>query len=224
MSNAMVSGYQKDAKEIFLDFCNEQIEQEKMKVCFRNFYEKIVFMQKRMKDQLVIRYSKIDILHSAWDVVYAFIMRKASSRKDQNVMKFLQKIAILDMTKRMKNECLIKYLNQCRRLHSIAFLQWRIKYPTKFTNIRQCEKLIAKMSNNIHKKIRYTWPTEDTIKAATLPNAMYDKYKLLETARKDDPPVPLFYVSDKPTHKINAFADIGWCDPFANENKKGILQ
>lgn len=79
-----------------------------MKKQFRTFYEKIVFIQVRMKDQIALRSSKIEVLYSAWDQVYASIMRKASSsrRKDRNVLDFLQQIARLDMSKRMKDEVL----------------------------------------------------------------------------------------------------------------------
>lgn len=90
-SSAMAGGAEALSKVIFLQFMRIQIEEEKMKVKFRTFYEKIVFMQKRMKDQIEIRSSKVEVLCSAWEQVYASIMRRASARrKDRNVLDFLQ--------------------------------------------------------------------------------------------------------------------------------------
>jgi len=87
----MAGGAEALSKVIFLQFMRIQIEEEKMKVKFRTFYEKIVFMQKRMKDQIEIRSSKVEVLCSAWEQVYASIMRRASARrKDRNVLDFLQ--------------------------------------------------------------------------------------------------------------------------------------
>lgn len=44
----MHMGYNKNSKEIFTDFMVEQIENEKIKRCFRFYYEKIVYLQKRI--------------------------------------------------------------------------------------------------------------------------------------------------------------------------------
>ena len=82
MSNAVWMEPQKKSKEVFRHFMEEQIEQEKMKMCFRDFYGKIVFMQNKMKDMMIIRHCKVEVLNSAWDQVYTCIMRKASKRKD----------------------------------------------------------------------------------------------------------------------------------------------
>lgn len=92
MSNSLLPQYESHSKLVFTNFMQVQIEEEKMKICFRSFYEKIVFMQKRMKDQIIIRYSKVEVLYSAWDQVYACILRKATStkRKDPAVREFLQ--------------------------------------------------------------------------------------------------------------------------------------
>ena len=82
-----------------------------------------------MRRQLEIRYSKVDVLLNAWDLVASAIMRRASRRKDQAVMTMLQDIAILDSNPTVKRHVLLKYVNKCRELHSIAFLQWRMLYP-----------------------------------------------------------------------------------------------
>ena len=54
---------------------------------------------------------------------------------------------------------------------------------------------------------------------------MYDKYKTIEKkVEGGTESMPLFYTHDKVPHKINTFGDIGMCDPFAYENKRGIIQ
>jgi len=69
-------------------------------------------------------------------------MKKASKRRDPAVLKLLQQIAIVDTKPGLKRDLLLRYVNQCRERHSIAFLQWRLLYPTPFVQAEACEELI----------------------------------------------------------------------------------
>lgn len=67
------------------------------------------------------------------------------------MMTMLQDIAILDSNPTVKRHVLLKYVNKCRELHSIAFLQWRMLYPTRYTNMEDVEELIlARISNLVN--------------------------------------------------------------------------
>ena len=48
-------------------FLKQQIYRERMKIICRNFYERVRFMQKRMKNSLIIRQAKVDVLMFHWE-------------------------------------------------------------------------------------------------------------------------------------------------------------
>jgi hypothetical protein len=122
LGNAFQLSIEKRAKVVLADFLQRHIQREKIKIQGRAFFRKIIFMQARMRRQLEIRYSKVEVLLTAWEHVAAAIMRKASKRKDQAVLQLLQDIALLDSKPAVKRQLMLRYVNKCRELHSIAFL------------------------------------------------------------------------------------------------------
>lgn len=151
-------------------------DRERIRSAGATFYERIVFMQRRMRKQLAIRYSKIDVLESAWDQVLTSIMKKASKRKDQQVLKLMQEIAVLQ-NKPVRRQLLHLYLNKCRELHSIAFLQWRLLYPAETVIVENVEELILARISNLVNGLNFDLrPSLETQQAAKVPSVMLDKY------------------------------------------------
>lgn len=176
-----------------------------------------------MRKQLAIRYSKIDVLESAWDQVLASVMLKASRRKDQPVLKLVQDIAVLQ-NRPVRRQLLRLYLNKCRELHSIAFLQWRLLYPAETVVVENVEELIlARMSNLVNGLDFDQRPSSETQKAAKVPSVMLDKYQNVEVGGAKGQYMRLFAANKERTiHKINSFFDIGWADPFTEEEFAGL--
>ena len=133
-------------------------------------------MQRRMRKQLAIRYSKIDVLESAWDQLLTSVMIKAAKRQDQAVLQLLQDIAALQ-NKPVRRHLLRRYLNKCRELHSIAFLQWRLLYPATTVIVENVEELIlARISNLVNGLDFDLRPSPETQAAAKVPGVMLERY------------------------------------------------
>lgn len=86
-----------------------------------------------MKDKLVCKGSKVDVLLGYWDKMEFQMMGNAApdTRRgrplDQGALDLVSKLAAVPVP--IKRAMLAAYVAQCRRVHAIAFLQWRKKYP-----------------------------------------------------------------------------------------------
>ena len=49
----------------------------------RRFYKQITYMQKRMRDQLTTRGSKVEVLVNYWDKTFGKLQLRASKTKDE---------------------------------------------------------------------------------------------------------------------------------------------
>ena len=88
------------------------------------------------------------------------------------------------MNKDVQKHILLKYVNKCRELHSIAFLQWRLMFPSKYVNKEDSEELILSRIHNLISNMNLSQkPTDATIKATKISGKFLDKayrYKLKE--------------------------------------------
>lgn len=175
-----------------------------------------------MRRQLEVRAAKVDVLCTAWEHVSAAIMRKAAKRKDQAVLQLVQDITVLESTA-ARRHLLLRYVNKCRELHSIAFLQWRLLYPSRFVIQENVEELILSRIGNLVNGLNFEQrPTPQTLSAAKVPQIMLEKYQAIEK-QGQAAPMRLFKAKpDKVLHKINSFFDIGWSDPFTEESPNGL--
>jgi hypothetical protein len=76
-----------------------------------------------------LRYSKVAILQTYWNKIINQIGNFNLEHKNQKVYDLLK--SLFAVPKEVQEEVLRAYLEQCRKLHKIAFCQWRIKFPSK---------------------------------------------------------------------------------------------
>ena len=71
------------AIQILKPFLEENILNEKMRICIRSYAHKIYYIQKRVRDQLAIRFAKVEVLSNYWDKMIGQIQTIASRKKDK---------------------------------------------------------------------------------------------------------------------------------------------
>ena len=161
-----------------------------------------------MKNQLVIRHAKVDVLLIYWDKLYGIVQQGASLFRDKNANALCKKLICIN--KEVQKHMLLAYVNRCRELHSIAFLQWRLMYPSEFVNRQDIQELILARINNLNNNMNLGQrPNEETLKNSKISSKFLDKasrFVLKEEKQTDK------------TFLINRFFDIGWADPFAADN------
>lgn len=98
----------------------------KMQTKTRYFNHLINFMQRRMRDKCVTIDAKIEVVRMYIDQIMFKWGQKAIMYKDDAMKKLLEKFKNIEpmvLTFLLKN-----YIRQCKRKHSIAFLEWRIHF------------------------------------------------------------------------------------------------
>ena len=69
---------QQRALKVLKPFIKEAFAILAFKLALRRIYKSIEFMQKRIKNQLATRESKIEVLENYWDKIYGQLQIKAS--------------------------------------------------------------------------------------------------------------------------------------------------
>ena len=96
---------------------------------------------------------------------------------DKNANNLLKKIIMVDQN--VKFELLRRYVKKCRELHSIAFLQWRKMYPTRYVDLDITEDLILARINNLINGMKLDQvPLHNTIVESKISNNFGTKYQL----------------------------------------------
>ena len=110
--------------KIFLH-ANSAIEALKIKV--RKLNKLVSFMQKRIRDQLVFKVAKCEVLHNYWDKVTGNILQRACNLKDDVGTGLIRKMIVVP--REVRESVLRAYVDKCRVRHNIAFFQWRLRFP-----------------------------------------------------------------------------------------------
>lgn len=121
--------YKRQAKHLFTSFCESVIDNIKLNKKFTKYFEQIIWMQIKIKDQLLTRLSKVDVLMNYWDKMLGQIQMKASKTKDKKATALCRQIILVP--KEVQYSILKKYVSACRLLYAIAFTQWRLEYPSE---------------------------------------------------------------------------------------------
>ena len=101
----------------------------------RKTFRKFELIQKRILDQLSIKFAKVDVLINFWDKTINNLRKLSYDTKDQQILKLVDKI--IKVPDHIKKWVLTLYLYACRELAQIAFFQWRKKYPSTVRNERE---------------------------------------------------------------------------------------
>ena len=119
------------------------------KINFR--IKQLLRIKRRLYDTLVVRQSKADVIENYWDKQLALLAKRADQQKDPKVIELCQKLK--DIPGEVKRHVLIQYISRCRVLYRIAFMQWRLKYPTEHTQTKRLEQMLANLLRDHTKKM-----------------------------------------------------------------------
>lgn len=90
----------------------------------------MLMVQRRIKNSITTKYEKIECLINYWNKLTGKIMEKAKLKNDYNTVHLLGKI--IEVPKPVKFAILRRYIGACRKLHSVAFFQWRLHWRESF--------------------------------------------------------------------------------------------
>jgi len=116
------------AKPKFLRFLQEHAVLDGMKKKVRELNRLVEFMQKKLRDQLSIRSAKVEVLHNFWDKMTGIILQKSITLRDEVGQGLIRKMIVAP--REVRDSVLQKYINKCRARHTIAFFQWRLRFPS----------------------------------------------------------------------------------------------
>ena len=141
-----------------------------------------------------------------WDKLLGKIMEHAIEIKDTKMIQICDEI--IKVPREVQSATLYAYINRCREVYQIAFFQWRVLYPSRLkNNEKEKQDLISKRINYTYFKERGKYsmkPLDQTISHSKLPRNFKKNYShFIEKADKK--------------YNINTFDQLGWVDPFPNE-------
>ena len=87
-------------------------------------YKKLIWIQKHIRNQLMTRHSKVEVLINYWDKMINKMMVQANNLRDQKIIKVLHRI--IQIPKFIQRWILTLFVYRCRELYHIAFFQWRL--------------------------------------------------------------------------------------------------
>ena len=94
-ANSQVENKREKALAILKPFLEENIHLERIRVRVRTFCSQIEFMQKKIRDQLFCRESKVEVLQNYWDKMYGELMMAAQRKGDAEAKALCKKIIIV---------------------------------------------------------------------------------------------------------------------------------
>ena len=89
-----------------------------LKGAFMIFRFNIQFMQRKMRKQIAVMYSKADVLLNYWDKIIGNLLKsKGKTEKDMALIAKLSSVPL-----KIKISVLHEWVDRCRALYSIAFM------------------------------------------------------------------------------------------------------
>lgn len=104
----------------FIHGCVEII---KLKVQLTRYRNTVVYLQNKFRDKHLSKYQKVEVLLNYWDKLTGEIQIRCSKMKDQGANLLLRHLMMVP--KDIKVKMMKIYIDKCREMHAIAFLQWR---------------------------------------------------------------------------------------------------
>ena len=170
-------------------------------------------MQKKIRDHLVCRCCKVEVLMNYWEKIEFKIMTEAApnSLKGKRLDVGAQELAMKlhRVPQEIRHAVLHAFVHRCRQLHQIAFFQWRLMFRHDRTKVHELEAALQsqlaalRAVNAANGEVRMA---ADLVEGMGLPSASFVEQYGLRDARNLD-------------FLINDFADVGWSDPFAGEEE-----
>ena len=167
-------------------------------------YTTIIFVQRKVRALFASREAKTEVLVNYWNKMVGQLQKKASLTKDKDMLALIGKICIVPAE--VKRALLWAFVSRCRELHAIAFLQWRLQFPS---SIRHEEEALEHAI-----KLRIFNLTSDLISVEKV-----SALTLRESRVAPDTLVKYEIAHPIEDHLINSFQCLGWADPFPNDGK-----
>ena len=168
----------------------------------RQLFKILTFIQKRFLARFYTREAKIEVLNNAWNKLCGQLNEQNIEVKSIFMSEMLVKIQSLNPV--IKRRALEEYLRCSQRVHTIAFLQWRLKYPKLKCNVGMLISLIEERMNFMYGNLN---------NGEELPNMPDGKYKCVDQ----------FYeffgtaIERAKSFNIWSFEQIGLNDPYPDE-------
>jgi hypothetical protein len=90
-------------------------------------YKKLFMIQTKLRDKMITIDAKVEVLVNMWDKILGKITIAAQKQNDALTKNLATQLFLVP--KEIRWNCFKLYIKNCRMLHSIAFLQWRLKFP-----------------------------------------------------------------------------------------------
>ena len=100
-----------------------------LQILLHRYFQLIHLVQKRLRGSLATKYDKVEILKTYWNKLLGKIYMSAKKKDDQEVLEICGNI--IKVPKEVQQAILKRYINACRKVHSIAFFQWRLLNHSK---------------------------------------------------------------------------------------------
>ena len=107
---------------------------------------------------------------------------------------------------KIKEACLLAYVNKCREVYQIAFFQHRDRYPSPLkTNMNELVVLIES-------RIEWTYLRNINADGQNCPDPMTQEFSKVGATFEEKYLDP--NIKQQITYNINCFEQLGWVDPF----------
>lgn len=156
-----------------------------------------------MLDRLATKWAKYDVLDMAWEKLLKELEQIALKNNSNDLKTFCEKVRAVP--EEVKTVLLQKFGKRCKEKHSIAFLQWRLKYRAHVADREQIavtlNDSIERMLGNIDISAQVTPQTAAEAKI----NFRLEQLMEVTTIQPQE-------------WLVNSFWSIGWPDPFPDEH------
>jgi hypothetical protein len=119
----------RQAQVLLSRFLQNVTDVERRVKIFQVFRERVVWVQDKIRLQMLTRFSKVEVLINYWDKLLGQIQTKASAWNDKKVTQLCGQIVLVPAE--VQYNILRKFVTACRVLYATAFCQWRLKFPSK---------------------------------------------------------------------------------------------
>lgn len=119
-----IHGKQELSKKIVTEFLQKCGSKDR----FRLYINQIKFIQQRIRTQHSVKYSKVDVLIIYWDRLINNIIKDKIKFKDKKADIVAMELA--KISRNIRDACLRAYIDRCKEVYNIAFMQWRLLFPT----------------------------------------------------------------------------------------------
>lgn len=172
-----------------------------MKWKLRNLEKSLLFIQHRFLRRRTTHEAKLQILENYWNKFLGQLYFENLNIGDQKTREMVA--GIIRVRKEISCAVLTKYLHKCGQLHSLAFFQWRYKFPSNiWYKTRQIQDVIFWKTKRVYDNVfwkqknkkRTTWEMDDFF---------FEKYQKI--------------ITEHLGCNISTFKQIGLHDPFPKE-------